>query len=149
MLSIPLLARSFMQKFATEATKEIEGLTDQAMQAFVAFNFPGNVRELENYMERAVALVNGPIIDVADLPEEVRRSSGPPFHDLLAFPDTGVALEDTLQEIERRFIGEALERSEGVKTRAAELLGLSFRSFRYRLQKLDIADSEEREEKVS
>lgn len=131
-----------MAKFAEEMKKRVSGVTPEAMQALTRHRFPGNVRELENYMERAVALVSNSVIDLAELPAELRTRPAACADDLLAFPDGGVALEETLAAIERRFIDEAMQRTGGIKTKAAELLGLSFRSLRYRLQKLEGGDSE-------
>lgn len=142
---IPILTRAFIKAHSAESDKVIEGISDEAMLALARYRFPGNVRELENYVERAVALASGPIIELYDLPEEVQRGSAPSSDDLMGFPDGGLDLEETLQRIERRFINEALERSGGVKTRAAQLLGLSFRSFRYRLQKLGLSDGDDDE----
>jgi two-component system, NtrC family, response regulator PilR len=139
---VPLLARAFVARYARDAGKSIDGIDDAALRLLGSYAFPGNVRELENYMERAVALATGPRIGVSDLPEEVRNATGSAGGDLLAFPDGGVQLERTLDDIERRFIGLALERSNGVKSRAAELLGLTFRSLRYRLKKLGLADAD-------
>jgi two-component system response regulator PilR (NtrC family) len=140
---IPLLAKFFVRTYANESGKPINGIADDAMRTLCSFRFPGNVRELENYIERAVALCRSEQIEVDDLPAEIRERPTNASDDLLAFPETGVALESVLQEIEKRFIAAALDRADGVKTRAAELLGLSFRSFRYRLQKLGMPVGDE------
>jgi len=140
---VPALARSFVMRFAPALGKPISGISDAAIECLCNHSFPGNVRELENYMERAVALAGSDIIDVGDLPEEVRDVSTSAVQNLLGFPEKGLELEKTLEQVERRFIREALGRAEGIKTRAAELLGLSFRSFRYRLKKLDMGGAED------
>lgn len=140
---IPLLARAFVTRVADELGKPITGISSDALRALAGYAFPGNVRELQNYMERAVTLASGPQIGVTDLPPELRGKAGVALHDLLAFPDQGVALEGVLQAIERHFLDEALRRCGGVKTRAALLLGLSFRSLRYRLRKLGLAGPED------
>lgn len=138
---IPMLARAFVLKFAEKTGKKIDGITQPAVQALSAFGFPGNVRELENYMERAVALAQGQQITPEDLPEEVRVPSLPnPTEAFEQQKDGAVDLEATLERVERQLIDEALRRANGVKTKAAELLGLSFRSLRYRLQKLGYSD---------
>jgi two-component system response regulator PilR (NtrC family) len=133
---IPMLARAFVLKFAQKTGKHIEGIQQPALDALSRFDFPGNVRELENYMERAVALAPGPEIRADDLPEDVRAPPVPRAQDVFERGDGVVDLEGTLQRVEKQLIDEALRRAGGVKTRAAELLGLSFRSLRYRLQKL-------------
>ena len=142
---IPLLARAFIVKHEDESGKKLEGIAPDAMAALVRYSFPGNVRELENYMERALALATGPLVRLSDLPPEVRDSAPPAPGGLPVFPDEGIALEVVLTDVERRLIEEALRRSGGKKTRAAELLGLSFRSLRYRMQKLGFGDTGEDE----
>ncbi|MEZ4271457.1 MAG: sigma-54 dependent transcriptional regulator [Myxococcota bacterium] len=133
---IPDLARVFLQRFANDSGKEIVGFSEEAMRALTHYAFPGNVREIENCMERAVALASGSTVELSDLPDAMRQTSHGSIDDPLGFPEGGIALEERLEEIERNLMRRALERANGVKTHAAELLGLSFRSFRYRLQKL-------------
>ncbi len=143
---VPLLARAFMARFAQDQGKVLEGIAPEAMRALTRYGFPGNVRELENYMERAVALAGGALITLGDLPEELRAATpDSSLGDLLAFPEEGVELEGVLASLERRLIEEAMRRAGGVKTRAAELLGLSFRSLRYRLQRLGVESEGEGE----
>jgi two-component system response regulator PilR (NtrC family) len=132
---IPLLARAFLMKHAREANRSIDTIEPEAERALTTYRFPGNVRELENIIERASTLATGTSLRIDDLPQEVRGSNRG-SEDLLAFPDAGIDLESTLNAIESRFIHIALERAGGNKTRAADLLGLSFRSLRYRIQKL-------------
>src|SRR6185436_10534756 len=103
---------------------------------------PGNVRELENVMERAVALATGHVIGLGDFPREIAGVASEATPALVALPDDGCNLEDVLGELERRLIVQALERSGGVRTSAAKLLGVTLRSLRYRLQKLALADAE-------
>jgi two-component system response regulator PilR (NtrC family) len=140
---IPLLAFAFMAKHAEESQKPLDGIAPEALRALGRYDFPGNVRELENYVERAVALANGPIIRLEDLPPEIQNAPPSLTADPAAFPNEGIALERTLADLERRFIEEALRRASGVKTHAAELLGLSFRSLRYRMHKLEMGDASE------
>jgi two-component system response regulator PilR (NtrC family) len=143
---VPLLADHFVAKFSAQMKKEITGISGIAMSRLSSYSWPGNVRELENAMERAVALERTPSILVESLPEKVRdavvsdvaaapqaaaaRSS--------ALPDKGFDLEQHVQHLEREYIAEALRRSGGVKVKAAELLGMSFRSFRYYMKKYDL-----------
>ncbi len=135
---IPLLARVFVQRYAREVGKPVDAIAPAALRALAAYPFPGNVRELENCIQRAVTLAAGATVLASDFPDEIKGGGAVADDDLLAFPAAGMALETTLAAIERRFISTALERAGGVKKRAAEMLGLSFRSFRYRLRKLGI-----------
>ncbi len=139
---IPLLARTFLARFAKDLGKTLEGFSDSAMNAIKAFPFPGNVRELENVVERAVALAGGAVIDLSDLPDEVRKSASAAPTSAMTLPEQGFNLEATLDALERSLIQQALEKSGGVKTKAADLLGLTFRSLRYRLKKLGMNGGE-------
>ena len=143
---IPMLARGFVAKYAADAEKQISGIAPDAMATLCCYPFPGNVRELENSIERAVALAAEEFIQREDLPEKILQKASDPSGDPLEFMEEGVNLEGRLQQIELSFIMEAMRRTGGVKKRAAELLGLSFRSFRYRLQKLNMGDDSENEE---
>jgi two-component system response regulator PilR (NtrC family) len=132
---IALLAEHFLARCAAEHGKEARGFSADALRALDAHDYPGNVRELENLVERAVALAAGPIIGLGDLPREVSGAAGKPSTSLLDLPPEGLRLDDVLGETERRLILQALERTGGVRTTAARLLGVTLRSFRYRLQK--------------
>jgi two-component system response regulator PilR (NtrC family) len=113
----------------------VRGLTPDALRALDAHTFPGNVRELENMMERAVALASGPMIGLGDLPPTVSGLSASPAPHISDLPVEGCMLDEVLGEVERRLILQALERTGGVRTAAAKLLGITFRSLRYRLAK--------------
>jgi two-component system response regulator PilR (NtrC family) len=139
---IPLLAERFISRFAAEMGKDIGGLTPDALRALERYAFPGNVRELENIIERAVALAGSRVIGLGDLPPEVSGSAGAPGAALLELPPEGCNLDSLVNEVERRLLIEALERTGGVRTAAARLLGISFRSLRYRLQKQGLGDEE-------
>ena len=106
------------------------------MNELLEYAFPGNVRELENIVERAVALTRCETIDVAALPPTV--TSDRARDDRLRIPPEGVKLESLVENYERRLLDEALREARGVKKQAANLLGISFRSFRYRLEKLGL-----------
>lgn len=140
---VPVLAERFMLRFAQEMSKEIVGFTPDAVRALQAYPFPGNVRELENVVERAVALAGARAIGLGDLPPELSGVAGAPTPALLTLPAEGTQLDDVLSEVERRLMLAALERTGGVRTRAAELLGISFRSLRYRLKKQGLGDDVE------
>ncbi|AUX23491.1 Fis family transcriptional regulator [Sorangium cellulosum] len=136
---ISRLAERFVRRFAAELGKDVRGLTTDAVRALDAYTFPGNVRELENMMERAVALAGGPTIGLGDLPSAVAGLSASPAPLLAELPPGGCALDDVLGEVERRLILQALERTGGVRKAAAKLLGVTFRSLRYRLAKHALA----------
>ena len=138
---IQALAEHFVEKYAQQMKKEIQGISGAAMACLRSYGWPGNVRELENAIERAVALERTPAVLPDSLPEPVRASGGvsavvPPADDHTL--TDGFDLEQHVQGIERDYIMEALRRSNGVKKNAAELLGLSFRQFRYLLKKYNI-----------
>jgi two-component system response regulator PilR (NtrC family) len=139
---IQLLAEHFVSKFATQMKKDITGLSGAAIACLRAYPWPGNVRELENAIERAVALERTPAILPESLPESVRDAEGEPLSGAAAAPDdlmeAGFDLEQHVRGIEREYIAEALRRAKGVKKNAAELLGLSFRQFRYLLKKYEM-----------
>ncbi|MEC4685449.1 MAG: sigma-54 dependent transcriptional regulator [Nitrospirota bacterium] len=139
---IPLLAEHFLKKFGHG---EI-GISPEAMRVMVNYSWPGNVRELENVIERTVLLTEHDIILPGDLPSELRETE----MDEGRLPDltvSGVDLDGILEDIERSYIKRALELSLGVKTEAAKLLNLTFRSFRHRLYKYGIGTGSEEEEK--
>ncbi len=141
---VPILARAFVIKYAAEIGSKVERITDDALGAMRRYGYPGNVRELENIVERAVALAPADEVRLDDLPDQVRGAANALGDNILDFPDDGIDIEHRLHKIERRFIDAAMTQAGGVKTRAAELLGLSFRSLRYRLQK--IGDVEENDD---
>jgi two-component system response regulator PilR (NtrC family) len=144
---IPILAERFIQRFSKEMGKEVVGFTPDGLRVLTAYGFPGNVRELENVIERAVALSGSRLIGLGDLPEAVSGHASAPAPSLLTLPAKGgFNLDDVLGEAERRLLLEALERTGGVRKRAAELLGITFRSLRYRLHKLGLAEDEGEDE---
>jgi len=131
---IPLLVHHFLQKLARDTGKDIRGISPEALAVLERHRWPGNVRELENAIERAIVLGAGPTLNADALPAELLRPAA--VRDVtLEIPPEGLDLEATLESIEQRLIQAALERSGGVQTRAAELLKMSFRQFRYKLQK--------------
>jgi two-component system, NtrC family, response regulator PilR len=139
------LAQYFLDRCAREQGKEIRGLSPDAQRALHSYAYPGNVRELENVIERAVTLAIGHVIGLGDLPREIAGAASEATPALLELPQAGCDLEDVLGELERRLVVQALERSGGVRTSAAKLLGLTLRSLRYRLQKHAIEASGEGE----
>ena len=139
---IPLIAEHFMAKYGEQMEKEITGISHEAMDLLVHHDWPGNIRELENVMERAVALEATPVILSDSLPANIRgdspRASTASAAPVDGFPESGFDLEAHVKEIERGYISEALKRAGGVQVKAAELLGMSFRSFRYYVKKYNL-----------
>jgi two-component system, NtrC family, response regulator PilR len=141
---IPLLAREFLVRFAKSMNKKIDGIEPEAMRRLEVYDWPGNVRELENTMERAVALESGHRVSVEALPERIRNhfqetiSHVPHNGNGVALPEEGLSLEDHVRQIERSYLLSALERSGGVRTRAASLLKMSYRSFRHYAKKYGV-----------
>jgi two-component system response regulator PilR (NtrC family) len=135
---IPLLARYFLDRFRSSMNKPIEAISPQAMRRLETYDWPGNVRELENTIERAVALESGPEICLSVLPDRVAGSSSPAVleqTESLQLPETGVDFECVIGETEKRYLRAALEKANGVRTQAAELLKISYRSFRHYAKK--------------
>jgi two-component system response regulator PilR (NtrC family) len=145
---IATLADRFVQRFTLELGKQVRGLEADAIRALESYAFPGNIRELENMMERAVALASSSAIGLGDLPSEVSGLSGSQAPLLAQLPPEGCALDAVLGEVERRLMLQALERTGGVRKAASKLLGISFRSLRYRLEKhaIDLAGDDENED---
>jgi two-component system response regulator PilR (NtrC family) len=146
---VPELARYFLERCAREHDKTVRAFSPDALRALDAYSFPGNVRELENIIERAVALASGPLIGLGDLPQEVSGATSRTTPALLDLPEQGCDIDAVLGEVERRLIQQALERAGGVRTNAAKTLGITLRSLRYRMQKLTMEESDEEEEPVS
>src|SRR5271168_99488 len=136
---IPLLARHFLERFRKSMEKPIEGISPEAMRHLESYDWPGNVRELENTMERAVALESTSEISLRVLPDRIAgyasNSSSNSSGSQTAFPAEGVDFEKEIAEAERHYLQAALEKSEGVRTRAADLLKISYRSFRHYAKK--------------
>lgn len=137
---LPWLAEHFLHKFSAEMGKDVLAMTPDALRALERYPFPGNVRELENLMERAVALSGGRTIGLGDLPPQVSGLAGAPTPVLAELPPEGCDLDSVLGELERRLLLSALERTGGVRKHAAALLGVTFRSIRYRLKKHGLDD---------
>jgi two-component system response regulator PilR (NtrC family) len=140
---VRLLTEHFLARCAAEQNKDIRALSPDALRALEAYAFPGNARELENVIERAVALATGPTIGLGDLPREISGAAAQPTPALLVLPEEGCEIDDVLGELERRLLLQALERSGGVRTQAAKLLGVTLRSLRYRLQKHGLGTDDE------
>lgn len=128
---IPLLVDHFLKKYARNTMR----LSSEAIKVLKDYQWKGNVRELENIIERLVLLCGSEVIGVEHLPEEIRMSSSV---EQVAIPQGGINLEKIMEDMERAYLLKALEKTKGVKTEAAKLLNLSFRSFRHKLKKYGI-----------
>jgi two-component system response regulator PilR (NtrC family) len=136
---IPLLAEHFLAKYGEQMGKGIAAISRTAMDLLVTHDWPGNIRELENVIERAVALEATPTVLPDSLPPAIRGEVPRPVAGSIeALPESGFDLEAHVKEIERGYIAEALKRAGGVQVKAAELLGMSFRSFRYYVKKYNL-----------
>jgi two-component system response regulator PilR (NtrC family) len=131
---IPPLVAHFLTSVSAKLGRPVRGVTPEALTVLEHYHWPGNVRELENVIERALVLGSGDTLDASALPSDLglpRNVQAKPVE----IPEEGLDLEATLSQIEQRYIQMALARTGGVQTRAAELLRVSFRQFRYKLQK--------------
>jgi len=141
---IPLLAREFLERFAKSMSKKVEGIEPEAMRRLEVYDWPGNVRELENTIERAVALESCQRISVESVPDRIRNYYQATVPQAahngngIVLPDGGLNLEDHISKIERSYLLAALERSGGVRTRAADLLKMTYRSFRHYAKKYEV-----------
>ena len=133
---IPILAAHFLKKYSEELNKNILKISPEALNMLLNYEYPGNVRELQNIIERAVALGNGneltPQHLSSYLDEQIQSKRGAIELDI---PPEGIDLEKVIEEIERALLLKALNRTKGIKKKAAELLRINFRSMRYRLEK--------------
>lgn len=148
---IPKLAEFFLQKYVEETGKDIKRISEDALSLLIDYDYKGNVRELENAIERAVALEATEVVTSASLPPAIRdfkstqaeasavSSEGgiDPSVEGVVMTDAGVDLDKVVSDFERKIIMEALAKTGGVKKKAAELLKISFRSMRYKLSKYE------------
>lgn len=133
------LVRHFLQKYNRKLDRGIKGITEEALDSLEQYRWPGNVRELENVIERAATLETSDFIQKEQLPEHVQRGDVPRHGALPSFSvEEGLDLEDYLKDIERQVIEQALYLAGGNQTRAAEILKLTYRSLRHRIESLQI-----------
>jgi DNA-binding NtrC family response regulator len=135
---ISLLVDHFLRRYAEKNGKTIRGLTPEGRDILLRYDYPGNVRELENIIERAVVLTRDDVIGSSDLPLTVQEPG-------VADRDEETNLTAAVEALERRMIKEALARADDVQTRAAELLGISERALRYKLTKYGFREAESKE----
>jgi DNA-binding NtrC family response regulator len=129
---IPLLARHFLALHCRQLARELEGFAPEVLPALGGYAFPGNVRELSNVIEQAVALAAGPLIELGDLPERFRQ---PASAEGRAAPSSHALPEDAVEEVEPEQIREALRLTGWNISRAATRLGISRNTLRYRIEK--------------
>jgi len=140
---IPLLANHFLKRYAPAAGKNILRISDDSIEALMAYDWPGNVRQLENTVERGAAMETGEILSVK-VPEERSKARaaaealGGMAPDAVGVPAEGIDMEAYVADLERSMLQSALRQSSGVQTRAAELLKLSYRSFRHLVKKYNL-----------
>lgn len=146
---VPALTNYFIQKFARSLNKQVEEISSEALMCLMNYSYPGNIRELENIIEHAVAVTNKNILTEEDLPPQIKGISiteevklfertAPGGADV--FFNKGMSLDEELATHEKCLLLGALKRSNGVQKRAAELLGINYRSFRHRLEKYGLLE---------
>jgi two-component system, NtrC family, response regulator PilR len=140
---VVLLANHFLKKFAGQMGKSVSRISDDSLELLKGYDWPGNVRVLENTIERAVAMCTTPELEI-DLPNSSIKSrpmamaaaaNGAPG---VSLPADGIDMERYIADIEKSLLQSALRRSNGVQTKAAEILRLSYRSFRHLVKKYDL-----------
>ncbi len=135
---VPLLANHFLKKYARAANKNMTHIDPESLRALGSYEWPGNVRQLENTIERAVALQSGEVLHV-EVPLERRvRAAAASAGASTGVPSDGLDMERFIADLERSLIQDALRQSGGVQTKAAEMLKLSYRSFRHLLKKYEM-----------
>jgi two-component system response regulator PilR (NtrC family) len=134
---IPLIAQHFVARFSEEMGKSIQGFESQALEVLTSYDYPGNVRELENIVERAITFETSDMIRAESLPPQVLGTdpNEKAMKTLGTLPPGGLNLDELLGSIEKKLLEQALRRTGDNRTEAAKLLGISFRSIRYKLDK--------------
>src|SRR6185295_12101532 len=152
---IPVLARHFVDKYNKRLAKKIEGIEDEAMAVLSAYPWPGNIRELENLMERVLVFADGPLIKARDLPDTLHRPSGaapaaPGAAEPAAPPSGETGLKDIIKqkaaEMEKELIAKALEETSGNVTRAAKLLQISRKSLQTKMKEFGLREERDKDE---
>ena len=138
---VPVLAKFFLKKYNERLNKNISGISQDALALLKNYDYPGNVRELENIIERTIALEAGASILPESLPPFVKTSSGRRemvSSEGIEITEEGVDLDKIIGQIEKELIVKAIHAANGIKKRAAKLLGITFRSMRYRVEKYNL-----------
>lgn len=135
---IPLLVTSFIDRFNTEKNRQIEGISPEATELLMQYNWPGNVRELENLIERIAILKGHGMINPADLPEKFSHSRHCGIVPDVDFPNSGLDFDSAVQAFERQLLSKALQRTRGVKSKAAQLLHMNRTTLVEKVKKLQL-----------
>jgi DNA-binding NtrC family response regulator len=152
---IPLLTKHFVEKYCRNSNLEIKTVSQEAMKLLMNYTWPGNIRQLENAVERAVALVGLRLILVpTDLPNEIQKTNRNLFLSEIYIPDEGVNFNTEVSNVEKELILQSLKKSGGNKKQAARLLNLKRTTLIEKLKRLNLSeylnvDPSEREDKVA
>ncbi len=136
---IPVLIEFFIKKYNQEFGKRIQGIDEKALEALYNYNWPGNIRQLESIIERAVLICDTRNIEVGDIKSELRFFQNKDFYDF-ELPDNGINFE----EFEKELLKKAMQKANGVATKAAKLLGMSYKTFWYRWEKFNLQSPKEK-----
>lgn len=144
---VPILAQHFLKKYSDRFNKPVQAISDEAMEVLKKYDYPGNVRELENIIERTVALEAGSTVLPESLPPFVNTPSGRKMASSqeIEVTDEGLDLEKIIGQIEKELLIKAIHKAKGVKKNAAKLLGITFRSMRYRVDKYGLGGPDDEE----
>ena len=137
---ILVLAEAFLEKYSKENHREVKGFNTDAIELLMRYNYPGNVRELENAVERAVLLTRSEYIEPKDLPDSILNSISNFSGDFITLPVNG-KMPEMVEQLERQMLLSALEKFNGNQSRAANKLGISEKSVRDRMKKWNIPTS--------
>jgi two-component system response regulator PilR (NtrC family) len=138
---ISLLAMHFLKRYSEELNKNISGISPETLRILLNYDYPGNVRELQNIIERSVALEGTHELTPQNLSSYLDQQPALKKGLIdLEIPNEGIDLEKVVEELERSLLMKALDRTKGIKKKAAELLHINFRSMRYRLEKYGLND---------
>jgi DNA-binding NtrC family response regulator len=136
---LPELARHFVERTCRNFGLAPKRLTPDGLRVLQAYSWPGNIRELENIIERTVALEASEIISSGSLPEHLRGATSSPRTEGVSLPEEGIDIEEYLDNVRRSLMQQALEQTQGHQKNASELLRMSYRAFRYHAEKLGLA----------
>lgn len=139
---IPVLIDFFLKKHTRDTARLVRGLTPETKKVLMEYSWPGNVRQLESAIERALLLCEGDLITVEDLPLEILQDTRPVSESAFKLPPGGISFED----VERGLIMQAMDQTDQNITKAAKLLGLTFRTLQYRLEKFGIKKQDKDQE---